>query len=66
MIKPSIAPFIRPQRLKQLLMRIILMMYLNQSIVRFYQTYKNFLGKVRFELLIQLQMTILLFQSTDL
>ena len=66
MIKQSIAPFIRPQRLKQLLMRIILMMYLNQSIVRFYQTYKNFLGKVRFELLIQLQMTILLFQSTDL
>ena len=66
MIKPSIAPFIRPQRLKQLLMRIILMMYLNQSIVRFYQTYKNFLGNVRFELLIHLQMTILLFQSTDL
>ena len=66
MIKQNIAPFIRPQRLKQLLMKIILMMYLNQSIVRFYQTYKNFLGKVRFELLIQLQMTILLFQSTDL
>ena len=39
---------------KQLLMKAILMMYLNQSIVRFYQTYKNHLEKVSARLLIRL------------
>ena len=41
MIKQNIAPFICPQRLRQLLMRMILVMCLNQSIVELYQTYKN-------------------------
>ena len=41
MMKQNIAPFIRPQRLKQLLTRVILMMHLNQSIVQLYQTYKK-------------------------
>ena len=39
---------------KQLLMKVILMMYLNQSIVRIYQTYKNHLEKVSAGLLIRL------------
>ena len=34
MMKQSIAPFIRPQRLKQLLIRVILIMYLNRSILQ--------------------------------
>ena len=33
--------FTHPQRLKQLLMRATLVIYLNQSIVRLYQTNKN-------------------------
>ena len=35
-------------------MKVILMMYLNQSIVRLYQTYKNLVEKVGDGLLIQL------------
>ena len=46
MMKQNIAPFIHPKGLKQLLMRVILMMYLNQSIVILYQTYKNLLKKL--------------------
>ena len=34
MMKQSIAPFIRPQRLKQLLIKVILIMYLNRSILQ--------------------------------
>ena len=37
-----------------LLMRVMLMMCLDQSILRLYQTYKNHLEKVQAELLIQL------------
>ena len=48
------APFIIPQKLTQLLMREILMIYLSQSIVRLYQTYKNVLERVQVGLLIQL------------
>ena len=40
MMKQDIAPFIHPQMLKKHLLRVILMMYLNQSIVRLYKTYK--------------------------
>ena len=52
-MKQHIPPFISPQRLKQLLTRVILMMYLNQSTVLLYPTYKNLLEKVRIGLLIQ-------------
>ena len=41
-LKQNIAAFTGPQRLKQLLMRLILMMSFNQSILRLYQTYKNY------------------------
>ena len=41
MMKNYIAPFIRTHKQKQLLMKVTLMMYLNQSIVVLYQTYKN-------------------------
>ena len=41
MIKQNITPVILTQKLKQLLMKVILMMYLNQSIVLLYPTYKN-------------------------
>ena len=40
-MKQNIAHFIRSQGLKQLLMKVILVIYLNQSIARLYQTYKN-------------------------
>ena len=63
-IKQNITPFIRPQKQKQLLMKVILMVYLDQSIVRLYQTYKNHLEKVWARLLIQLLITPLIFQST--
>ena len=46
-------PFIQTQKQKQLLMRVILMMYLYQFIVRLYQTYKNLKEKVLAGLLIQ-------------
>ena len=41
-LKQNIAAFTGPQRLKELLMRLILMMSFNQSILRLYQTYKNY------------------------
>ena len=44
MVKQNITPFICPKRQKQLLMRVILSMYSNQSIVQPYQTHKS-LGK---------------------
>ena len=37
----DIAPFIRTQQQTQLLKKVVLMKYLNQSIVLLYQTYKN-------------------------
>ena len=51
-MKLNIASFIHPLRLKELLMRMTLMMYLNQSIVQLYQIYKSHLEKVRVGLLI--------------
>ena len=45
-MKQNIVPFICPQRLKQLLTRVALMTYLNQSIMRLNQTYKKNLEKV--------------------
>ena len=41
MIKQYITPFTLTQRQKQLLMKVILMMYLNQLILQFYQTHKD-------------------------
>ena len=38
MIKQNIAPFIQTQKQKQLLMKVILIMHLNQSFVQLYQT----------------------------
>ena len=53
MMQQNIPRFILNERQKRLLMRVTLMMYLNQSILRLYQTYKNISEKVRAELLIQ-------------
>ena len=47
-MQQNIARFIRTQKQKQLLMRIIMMMYSNQSIVRLYQTYIENLQVVLF------------------
>ena len=47
MIKQNIAPFIQPQKQKQLLMKVILMTYFNESIVQLYQIHKNHLEKVQ-------------------
>ena len=41
MIRHFIAPFIQTQKQKQLLMKVTLMMYLNQSTLLLYKTYKN-------------------------
>ena len=40
MIKQNVAPFI-PTQNRQLLMKVILIMYLNQYIELIYQTYQN-------------------------
>ena len=42
MIKQNIALLIHIKKQKQLLMKVILMMYLNQSILQLYQTNKTF------------------------
>ena len=44
MIKENKVHFIRPQKQKQLLMKVILIRHLNQSIVQLYQTLNNLLG----------------------
>ena len=44
MIKQNKVPFIRPQKQKQLLIKVILIRHLNQSIVQLYQTLNNVLG----------------------
>ena len=45
-------------------MRAIWMMYLNQAILELYKTYKSYMEKVWTGLLFQLQITLLIFQST--
>ena len=45
MVKRNITPFIHTQKQKQLLMKVTLMKYLNQSILLLYQTHKKVLGK---------------------
>ena len=45
MIKHNIAPFIRTQKQKKLLMKVTLIMYVNQSILQLYQRLKKSLGK---------------------
>lgn len=52
MMQQNIGSFILTQRDKQLLMRVILTMNLNQSIVPLYQTSKTLLEKVWAGLLI--------------
>ena len=47
--------FIQTQKQKKLLMKVTLMMYLNQFMIQLYQTYKNLLEIVQGGLLIQLQ-----------
>ena len=40
-MRQNIAPFMQTQKQEQLLMKAILIMYLNQSVVQLYQTYKK-------------------------
>ena len=61
-MKENMAPFIRPERLKQLLMTVIFMLNLDQSTLPLYQTYRNLLKRVWFRLLIQLQYALVVFQ----
>ena len=63
MIKQNIA-LTHIKKQKQLLMKIILMTYLNQSILQLYQTNKEFQEKVQAGSLIQSQIKILIFQNT--
>ena len=53
MMQQNIRPFILTQKQKQLLMKMTLMMYLNQSTLPLYQTYKNNMEKLPAGLLIQ-------------
>ena len=46
MMQQNITLLILTQKQKKLLMRLILMMYLNQSIPHLYQIYKNILEKL--------------------
>ena len=45
-------PFIRNQKPKQLLIKVDMIMYLNQSLVLLHQTYKDLYEKVQAGLLI--------------
>ena len=45
-MQQNIQAFIQTQKKKQLLMKAILMLHLNQSILQLSQTYKNMLEKV--------------------
>ena len=47
MMKQSVVPFVRTQKQKKILIKVILLMYLNQFIFQFYETYKNFMEKCR-------------------
>ena len=53
MMQQNISPFILTRRKKRLLMKVTLMMYLNQSILQFYETCKKTLEKVQVELFIE-------------
>ena len=57
-IKQNTVLFIKSQKQKQLSMKVILMIYLNQFILRLNQTYKNFLEEVRVGLFIQLKIIL--------
>ena len=62
-MQQNIPPVILTQKQEQLLMKAILMMHLNLSTVRLYQTYKTLLEKTPTGFLIQLPITLLMFQS---
>ena len=55
--------FIHTQKQKQLFMKVILMTYLNQSVLQLYQKYNNLQKKVQDGLLTQLQSIILIIPS---
>ena len=62
-MQQNIPPVILTQKQEQLLTKAILMMHLNLSTVRLYQTYKTLLEKTPTGFLIQLPITLLMFQS---
>ena len=64
MMQQNTRPFILTQKQKQLLMKATLMTYLNQSILRLYQTYKNILEMVQTEIADSMILTLLIIQST--
>ena len=47
MMKQSIVPFVRTQKQKKLLIKVILLMYLNQFILQLHETYKKLMEKGR-------------------
>ena len=53
MTKQNITFFIHIWKQKQLLMKVTLMVYLNQCVIQLYQTSKGFLEKVQKGLLIK-------------
>ena len=54
MIKQNITPFIHTQNERQLLLKVTLMMCLNQSVLQLHQRYKDFQEYVQDGLMIQL------------
>ena len=65
-MKQNIAFFIRTQKQNQLLMKVTLIMYLDQFVAQLYEMYKNLSQKVQVGLLIQSKVLLLIFQSTIL
>ena len=63
MMKHYIESFIGTHKQKQLLMKVTLIIYFNQSIVLLYQTYKNLQDKVQVSLLIHSLIIKVTFQS---
>ena len=63
-MQQNISLFILTQKEKRLLMRVVLMIYLNQYILQLYQPYKSILKNIWAGSLIQQSVTLLISQST--
>ena len=64
MMKRNMPLFILTQKQKKFLMKVVLMTYLNQFILRFYQAYKNILEKVLVGLSTHSYIILVIFRST--
>ena len=63
MIKQKMTLFVLTQKQKQLLTKTALIIYLNQSTLKLYQSQQTFYEKLQVGLMTQPQIVILIFQS---